>query len=54
MNAAGQELKLVRLELPIELHKRLRMEAARQERSRAWLARKLVEDGLKRKGGDTK
>ena len=49
MNATGQELKTVRLELPKDLHKRLRREAAERDMSMAALARLLVDEGLSRK-----
>jgi predicted HicB family RNase H-like nuclease len=51
MNAAGEELKAVRLELPIETHRQLRMQAAKEEKSMAALVKTLVEDYLKKKGG---
>ena len=37
-------LKLVRLELPTDVHKQFRIEAAREGMSMAALARKLVEE----------
>ncbi len=46
MNAAGVELKAVRLELAPETHKALRIEAAKQDLSMAALVRGLVEDYL--------
>ena len=49
MNATGEVLKTVRLELPADLHKRLRVEAANREVSMAALARVFVEEGLVRK-----
>jgi predicted HicB family RNase H-like nuclease len=52
MNAVGTELKAVRLELTPEIHKELRVEAAKQDMSMAALVRGLVEEYLsKRKGG---
>ena len=39
MSATGEILKMVRLELPAELHKRLRVEAAQREMSMSALAR---------------
>jgi hypothetical protein len=46
-----EEVKAVRLDLPIELHRELRLEAARREQSMAALVRGLVEEFLaKRKG----
>ena len=49
MSATGELLKTVRLELPADLHKRLRIEAANREMSMAALARVFVEEGLARK-----
>lgn len=49
MDATGEILKMVRLELPAEIHKRLRVEAAQREMSMSALARLFVEEGLKRK-----
>ncbi len=46
MNAQGEELRTVRLDLPAETHKRLRVEAAQREMSMAQLARGFVEEGL--------
>ena len=46
MNAAGTELKAVRLELSAETHKALRIEAAKQDISMAALVRGLVEGYL--------
>jgi predicted HicB family RNase H-like nuclease len=51
MNATGEQLKAVRLELPIETHRQLRMQAAKEEKSMAALVKTLVEDYLKRKAG---
>jgi plasmid stability protein len=51
MNATGEELKAVRLELPIETHRQLRMQAAREEKSMAALCKEVVEEYLKRKKG---
>jgi hypothetical protein len=52
VNATGQELKPVRLELPAGIHKELRFEAARRETSMASAAREIIEEFLaKRKGG---
>ena len=41
-----EEVKAVRLDLPIQMHRELRLEAARQEQSMAALVRGLVEDFL--------
>jgi plasmid stability protein len=46
MNASGEILKTVRLELPADIHKELRVEAAQREMSMASLARVFVEEGL--------
>jgi plasmid stability protein len=46
MNAQGQELRTVRLDLPADIHKRLRIEAAQREISMAQLARVFVKQGL--------
>jgi plasmid stability protein len=49
VDAAGTELRGVRLELPIEVHKLLRMEAARREMSMAAAARAIIEEALTKK-----
>lgn len=49
VDAGGDELKAVRLELPIALHQWLRIEAAKNELSMAMYVRKLVEDNWKSK-----
>ena len=46
MPAIASETKYVRLELPIDTHRALRLEAARQELSMAHLARIAVEEYL--------
>jgi hypothetical protein len=54
VNAAGEELKAVRLELPLETHRQLRMQAAKEEVSMAALCKRLVDQYLKaqeKKGG---
>jgi hypothetical protein len=51
MITVEDKLRAVRLELPEDLHKLLRLEAARQDTSLAALARAAVEDYLKRKAG---
>jgi hypothetical protein len=51
MNATGQVLKPIRLDLTAEMHRRLRIQAAKEDKSMAALARDLVEEGLKRKSG---
>ena len=54
MPATASETKFVRLELPIETHRALRLEAARQELSMAQLARIAVEEYLQRRKGTGK
>ena len=51
MNATATDLKLraVRLELPEDVHKLLRLEAAKQDTSLAALARIAVEEYLTRR-----
>jgi hypothetical protein len=53
MNSQGVELRAVRLELPLELHRELRIEAAKQDKSMSALAQIAIEEYLarKRKGG---
>jgi predicted HicB family RNase H-like nuclease len=52
MIATDEKLRAVRLELPEDVHKLLRLEAAKQDTSLAALARTAVEEYLtKRKGG---
>lgn len=50
-DADGTELKAVRVELTPPVHKQLRIEAAKQDRSMAALVRELIEDHLTRKKG---
>ncbi len=49
---ADTTLRAVRLELPEETHRLLRLEAAKQDVSLGLLARIAVEDYLKRKAGE--
>ena len=49
--AAEATLRAVRLELPEDVHRQLRLEAAKQDVSLGALARIAVEDYLKRKAG---
>lgn len=51
MIATDEKLRAVRLELPEDVHKLLRLEAAKEDTSLAALARKAVEEYLKRKAG---
>ncbi len=46
VDATGTVLKAIRLELPLESHKQLRIEAARQDMSMAAYVRHLVEEHL--------
>jgi predicted HicB family RNase H-like nuclease len=48
MPATEEKLRAVRLELPEDVHKLLRLEAARQDASLGELARQYVTDALKR------
>jgi predicted HicB family RNase H-like nuclease len=45
------EGKSIRLELPPDVHQQFRVEAAKEGMSMAAVARRLVEEYLKRKGG---
>jgi plasmid stability protein len=45
------EAKSIRLELPPDVHQQFRVEAAKEGMSMAAVARRLVEDYLKRKAG---
>jgi hypothetical protein len=49
--ATEPKLRAVRLELPEDVHKLLRVEAANQDTSLAALARIAVEEYLKRRAG---
>jgi hypothetical protein len=51
VDATGEVLRTVRLELPEKLHDAFRIEAARQRMSMAALARKWIEERLKRAKG---
>jgi plasmid stability protein len=44
IDAAGTELKAVRVELPPPLHKQLRIEAARRDQSMAAMVRWMIEE----------
>jgi hypothetical protein len=44
MPAVETELRAVRLELPLKIHAKLRVEAARKDMSLAGLARSVMED----------
>jgi predicted HicB family RNase H-like nuclease len=46
-----EKLRAVRLEVPPDVHEKLRIEAAKQDTSLAALARIAVEEYLKRKAG---
>jgi predicted HicB family RNase H-like nuclease len=49
VTATEEKLRAVRLELPEDVHKMLRLEAAKQDSSLAALARTAVEEYLVRK-----
>jgi hypothetical protein len=50
--ATTEQVRAVRLELPLELHKEFRVEAAKEDTSMAAIARRLVEEWMaKRKAG---
>lgn len=49
--AVETEAKSIRLELPPEMHQQFRVEAAKEGASMAAVARRLVEEYLKRKAG---
>jgi hypothetical protein len=49
--ANTEDVKAVRLELPKDLHRELRIEAAKQDTHMSALARIAVEEYLKRKAG---
>jgi len=48
-DAAGVELRAVRVELKPAIHKQLRLEAAKQDRSMASLVRVVIEDYLSKR-----
>lgn len=48
-DAQGTELKAVRVELTPALHKQLRIEAAKHDRSMASMVRVLIEDYLSKR-----
>jgi plasmid stability protein len=50
VNAAGEALKVVRLELSPEMHLKLRVAAAKENKSMSAMAREVVEEFLKKKG----
>jgi plasmid stability protein len=49
--AVEVEAKSIRLELPSDVHQKFRVEAAKEGASMAAVARRLVEEYLKRKEG---
>jgi hypothetical protein len=51
MTAVETEAKSIRLELSLETHQEFRVAAAKEGMSMAAVARRLVEDYLKRKAG---
>ncbi len=48
-DAGGAELRAVRVELKPAIHKQLRLEAAKQDRSMASLVRVVIEDYLSKR-----
>jgi plasmid stability protein len=50
VDAAGQTLKVVRLELSPEMHLKLRVTAAKENKSMSTMAREVIEEFLKKKG----
>jgi plasmid stability protein len=50
VTAVEPEAKSIRLELPPDIHQLFRVEAAKEGSSMAAVARRLVEEYLKRKG----
>jgi hypothetical protein len=42
--SAQEDVRAVRLELPLEIHKQFRIEAAKEDTSMASIARRLVEE----------
>jgi hypothetical protein len=50
--STAEAVRAVRLELPVSLHKKFRVEAAKEDSSMAAIARRLVEEWMnKRKTG---
>ena len=54
MDIVAEKLRAVRLELPEDVHKLLRREAADRDLSLGETARRLIEEALKRKPGGSK
>jgi hypothetical protein len=50
MDTTGQVLKIDRLELPVATRRSQRIQAAKEDKSMAALARGLAAEGLKKKG----
>ena len=48
---AVEEMRAVRLELPLSVHNKFRIEAAKEDTSMASIARQLVEEGLAKREG---
>jgi hypothetical protein len=48
--ATGVDTRSIRLELPVDVHQAFRVESAKEGTSMAAVARRLVEEYLKRKG----
>ena len=49
VNTTTEELKAVRLELPVDIHRELRVEAAKNDTNMSALARVAVEEFLARR-----
>jgi plasmid stability protein len=54
VDSEGSELKAVRVELTPALHKQLRIEAAKHDRSMASMVRTLIEDYLSKRKNDAR
>jgi plasmid stability protein len=54
MPTTAEKLRAVRLELPEDIHKLLRLEAAKEDKSLGDLARQFVTEALTRKKGGAK
>ncbi len=47
--STAEQCRAVRLELPLDLHKQFRIEAAKEDTSMAAIARRLVEDWMSKR-----
>jgi hypothetical protein len=52
--ASPEKVRAVRLELPLDLHKQFRIEAAKEDTSMAAIARRLVEEWMAKKAKGSK